>query len=127
MSAEERCLHLIEKVCDAADDPAAAYLIRSRLRRAILSCARMVAGEHGARKPDIPGVFVAPTGASDNDFEIVTLCNRIYEIARELCQPSESFDVRWKEGWATLQRELDQLHVALATRGRPTLGAPSLP
>jgi hypothetical protein len=116
MSAEARCLDLIEKVRDAADDPAAAYLIRSRLRRAILSCARMVAGEYGAQKPDIPGVFVAPTGSSDTDFEIVALCNRIHGIARELCQPSESFDVRWKDGWAILERELDQLYAALATR-----------
>jgi hypothetical protein len=118
MSAETRCLHLIEKVRDAADDPTAAYLIRSRLRRAILSCARMVAGEHGAPKPDIPGVFVAPAESTEADLEIVTLCNRIYEVARELCQPSESFDVRWEEGWGTLAGDLAQLHVALTTKHR---------
>ena len=122
MIAEERCLALIERVHEAADDPAAAYLIRSRLRRAVLSCARMVARDHGAPKPDVPGLFVAPSSASAADVEVLSLCKRIHAIAGELCQPSESFDVRWETGWALLRRELDQVHVAVAARRRPTLG-----
>src|SRR5690242_12044320 len=116
MNTEKRCLLLIDRVREAAGDPAAAYLIRSRLRRAILGCARVVAETYGAPKPEIPGLFVAPAGISDTDRGIVLLCNRIYGTARELCQPSESFDVRWAEGWATLERELDQLRLAMARR-----------
>jgi hypothetical protein len=124
MTAEARCLQLIEKVRDAADDPAAAYLIRSRLRRAILSCARMVADKHGAPKPEVPGVFAAPASATEVDHQVVTICNRIYGIAHELCQPSESFDLRWQEGWAALQLELNRLEVMLLlsrNRNRHTL------
>jgi hypothetical protein len=116
MSAEERCLQLIERVREAACDPAAAYLIRSRLRRAILGCARMVANAHGAAKPEMPGQFVAPDGCSAADNAILALCNRIHGIALELCQPSESFDVRWADGWALLQHDLGRLHRAVATR-----------
>jgi hypothetical protein len=120
MSGEARCLHLIEKVRDAAADPGAAYLIRSRLRRAILGCVRMVADDLGARKPDVPGHFVAPAGSSDTDREIFAVCTCIDGIARELCQPSESFDVRWERGWAILQRELDRLEAAVASRCGPS-------
>jgi hypothetical protein len=116
MSPDGECLRLIQDVREAADDPHAAYLIRSRLRRAILVCARMVARNYGARTPDIPGVFVAPAGSSDLDREIVSLCGRIHAIARDLCQPSESFDVRWEAGWSELEGELNQLQSAVASR-----------
>jgi hypothetical protein len=113
MTASEHCLTQIAAVRDAAEDPGAAYLIRSRIRRAILSCARMVAEAAGAEKPEIPGVFRSPPGCSNTEAEIIRLCNRIYGTARELCQPSESFDVRWGRGWQALSMELEQLQNAL--------------
>ena len=98
-----------DDVVAAAADPQAAYLIRSRLRRAILSCARLVADTHGAPKPDVPGLFAAPPDAGASDDRVIALCNRIFFSAQELCQPSESFDVRWEHGWALLRKELGDL------------------
>jgi hypothetical protein len=79
----------------------------------ILSCARLVADRTGAPKPVIPGQFSVASSASEHDREIITRCNHIYAIASELCQPSESFDVRWETGWQTLECELAQLRCAL--------------
>jgi hypothetical protein len=119
MTSTEQCLTQIAGVFEAAADPRAAYLIRSRLRRAILSCARLVAQAAGADKPVIPGVFPAPSPSSRTDAEIIALCNRVYATARELCQPSESFDVRWESGWRALSVQLEQLQAALVRRRIP--------
>jgi hypothetical protein len=116
MPSTEECLKRIDDVVAAAADPKAAYLIRSRLRRAILSCARLVADTHGAPKPDVPVLFAAPPEAGASDARVIALCNRIFFSAQELCQPSESFDVRWERGWALLRTELDDLRDALIGR-----------
>lgn len=124
MPSTEECLKRIDGVVAAAADPRAAYLIRSRLRRTILSCARLVADTHGAPKPDVPGLFAAPPEAGPSDARVIALCNRIFLAAQELCQPSESFDVRWERGWAVLHKELDDLRDALNARtGQAGLGA----
>jgi hypothetical protein len=126
MVSSDTCVKRIDNVVASAADPRAAYLIRSRLRRAILSCARLVAESHGSQKPELPGVFAAPPGAPPLDRRIIALCNRILLGARELCQPSESFDVRWEEGWALLSVEFDDLREALIERdGHSRLGARS--
>jgi hypothetical protein len=116
MVSTNECLKRIDDVVTAAADPRAAYLIRSRLRRAILSCARLVAETRGAPKPDIPGVFTTPPESDDSDARVIALCNRIFFSAQELCQPSESFDVRWEHGWVQLHAELDGLRDALIAR-----------
>jgi hypothetical protein len=113
MTTSDQCLAQIDKIYEAAEDPAAAYLIRSRLRRAILSCARLVAEAAGTEKPQVPGVFLAPHGVSEMHNKVIQLCNRIYGIAAELCQPSESFDTRWAGGWKLLTVELDRLRAEL--------------
>lgn len=117
MLTGDQCLAQIDKVYEAAQDPAAAYLIRSRLRRTILSCARLVAEAVGTDKPQVPGVFVAPLGVSEGERNVIQLCNRIYGIAGELCQPSESFDTRWEDGWELLSAELERLRTQLAQLG----------
>jgi hypothetical protein len=126
MASIDECLTRIDDVVSAAADPRAAYLIRSRLRRAILSCARLVAETHGTPKPDIPGVFATPPESDASDARVIALCNSIFFSAQELCQPSESFDVRWEAGWALLGAVLDDLREALIARnGQSTLGAHS--
>lgn len=94
---------------DAAEDPGAAYLIRSRLRRALLSCARLVAEREGVQKPVLPGQWALSDDASEEARAALALCRRIYQNAAHLCQPSESFDVRWEEGWSQLQLDLEEL------------------
>lgn len=116
MATAEQCLEQLDDVFRAARDPSAAYLIRSRLRRAVLSCSRLVADASCVPKPERPGDFpmVAKTRAMDVD--VLGRCERIYAIAGELCQPSESFDARWEEGWASLRIELDDLRTLLEGR-----------
>lgn len=104
--------HLVA-VREAAADPRAAYVIRSRLRRALLSCARGIAERQGLEKPVLPGQWRLAPDAPIELKGVVALCRRIYQSSEHLCQPSESFDVRWEDGWRTLQRDLAQLEIAL--------------
>lgn len=120
VATTELCLAQLESVFHAARDPSSAYLIRSRLRRTLLSCARLVAESAGAVKPDRPGVFRVAPNATGSEAEVLRLCERIYGIASELCQPSESFDTRWEQGWAELREELCRLRAAV---GAPTAAA----
>jgi len=103
----------LSAVREAAGDPRAAYLIRSRLCRALLTCARGVAERQGLEKPVLPGQWVLNRDAPQELQDVVRLCRSIYQNAEHLCQPSESFDVRWEDGWSELQRDLAQLEDAL--------------
>jgi hypothetical protein len=103
---------LIQGVRVAAEDPRGAYLIRSRLRRSLLACVRVLAQREGVSKPALAGQWVNPT---DPQAVIVEgLCRRVYDRAQLLCQPSESFDVRWEDGWHDLQADLSSLEAAVA-------------
>jgi hypothetical protein len=107
MSAIKDCLAQIGEVREAAADPAAAYLIRSRLQRMILSCERVLAREQDSEVPALPGQigFVdEPLGA---------LCRKIRRLSAVLCQPSESFDVRWSRGWEEMAPLLEELEIEL--------------
>lgn len=120
MASATQCLEQIDKVLDAADDPGAAYLIRSRLRRATLSCVRMTADSVGQRPPRtlrILGLRDLDDALDADGREILRRCRRVQAIAAQLCQPSESFDVRWETGWAELRQELDGLRAAITESG----------
>jgi hypothetical protein len=106
----------IRAVRTAANDPRGAYLIRSRLRRSILACTRAVAEAEGFDKPALPGQWISPV--SDNGRKIVSLCRRIHDRSQTLCQPSESFDVRWEAGWDLLQGDLAELQAAVVSLDR---------
>jgi hypothetical protein len=106
----ERVDEMIAAVRAAADDPRGAYLIRSRLRRSILACTRAVAEREGLPKPVLAGQWVTATDKQAQD--VVDLCRRVYDRAQVLCQPSESFDVRWEAGWRDLQTDLVELETA---------------
>jgi hypothetical protein len=102
----------IAAVRTAANDPRGAYLIRSRLRRSILAVTRAVAESEGLEKPALAGQWIAP--ADERARDVIALCRRIYDHSQVLCQPSESFDVRWESGWSELKEELTQLEAAVA-------------
>jgi hypothetical protein len=117
MPSPTQCLEQLDKVLEAAEDPGAAYLIRSRLRRAMLSCVRMVAesaGQHPPRR--LLGLRERESTMDDEGREVLRLCRRVQAIAEDLCQPSESFDVRWEKGWASLHEEIASLRAAVAKR-----------
>jgi hypothetical protein len=106
----------IAAVRTAAVDPRGAYLIRSRLRRSILACTRAVAEAEGLERPALAGQWISP--ATDDGRRIVSLCRRIYDRSQALCQPSESFDVRWESGWSVLQIDLAELEAAVSSLRR---------
>jgi hypothetical protein len=106
----------IAAVRTAAEDPRGAYLIRSRLRRSILACTRAVAESEGLERPALAGHWISPTSADGR--RIVSLCRRIYDQSHALCQPSESFDVRWEAGWSLLQLDLAELERAVSSLDR---------
>jgi hypothetical protein len=119
----ETTLRQIRDVRESAEDPRTAYLIRSRLRRALLSCARQTAKAQGVTAPKYPGTWKVPEDAPADIREIAVSCGRIYERSQHLCQPSESFDVRWEQGWASLDRDLDRLEDLLRSRQPPVAGS----
>jgi hypothetical protein len=68
-------------------------------------------------------VFATPAESDAADARVIALCNSIHFWAGELCQPSESFDVRWEQGWALLREILHDLRDALVARnGQSSLG-----
>jgi hypothetical protein len=104
----------VDAVREAAEDPRGAYLIRSRIRRALLTCVRGVAEERGLEKPIYAGQWLPMNALRPEEQELVDICRRTYQRAERLCQPSESFDVRWEAGWAALQDDLIKLQSALS-------------
>jgi len=113
-----KCLKQLDAVRTAAADSDAAYLMRTRLRRALLTTATHVAEFEGARAPEMPGVYEPWPGMSPLSLELIQTCNRIYADSEALCQPSEALDVRWRLGWDAIQRDLLQVEALL--RGEDT-------
>jgi len=76
-------------------DALSAYVRRTRLKRALNSCTRLAALEHV------------------NELDASRMAEEILGASRHLCNPSETFDDRWQEGWIRLQMRLSQLRDAL--------------
>lgn len=109
MDRRDDIIAQLDAVRSAARDPGAAYLIRSRLRRVLLACARQVAEAQELEKPVFPGQWALSESANAELVEIVDACRRVHQRSQQLCAPSESFDVRWEEGWRLLGADLDFL------------------
>jgi len=80
----------------------------------MLSCARLAAHAEGLAAPDLPGQ--QPTlgvDAPEPLRAIVTASSELYRQSAEICRPSESFDVRWEDGWRRLERSLNVLESRL--------------
>jgi hypothetical protein len=97
----------------AAEDLQSAYLVRTRLRRALLSVARDLARRESLPEPDMPGVYVIPDHASPQALRLAELITDIYQASDRMCQPSESLDARWRADWAELSEKLDELERVL--------------
>jgi hypothetical protein len=95
----QRHLKLLRAIHDASDDPEKAYLVRSRLRRALIALNR---GFYNDRRT----AALAP--------DLQDAVRRIEQGALRLCQPSEALDLRWKRDWAALSQELRELETRLA-------------
>lgn len=101
------CLRNIKRVRVSASDPQAAYLIRTRLRRALLSCVTRAAQLAGRTPPLLPGTY--PVLGPPEARNLIALCNTIHTSTVRLCQPSEALDQRWESAWRELSKQLDLL------------------
>jgi hypothetical protein len=113
MQPVELCRSRIASVRAAAADPESAYLLRTRLKRVILSCQMLVAEEIGDAAPRRPAYVEIPAAASPAHRAVAEATNRLFDAAVHLCQPSEALDLRWKTGWSRLQADLEHLDSCL--------------
>ena len=101
MITRQQCLREMDAAAEAAKYPQSAYQVRTRMKRALLSCVRRVAQLHGLREPGLTGRFAIGESAdlSPRSVAIVEICNELNAEIEHLCQPSESLDTRWTDGW----------------------------
>lgn len=95
------CITLLDKALDVADVGDNAYLLRTRLQRAIAACASALVdeGQHG---------------------DIRQQSRLVEDLSRHLLQPSEALDVRWRTRWGRLEGEIRTLRAALAALAKPS-------
>jgi hypothetical protein len=117
MNMNEACLQHIYKVRQVGTGMEPAYLARTRLGRLILACLRTIAAECDLDEPVLPMKFEIQENASQWGKELTQRCNSIYELSRFISQPSEPLEDRWKQAWAHVLQELDELEQLLKTRG----------
>ena len=113
MSSTTLCRARIQQVRALAADPEVAYAARTRLHRAILACARLVAQEVGLPKPQFPVRYCIPTNTSRDLQRICDITNQLLDRAKSICQPSEPLDDRWSQGWSEILNRLDELEKCL--------------
>ena len=106
MHTKKECLELINSIRETAADPYSAYLLRTRVKRALLSTIRLAANYASVEMPSIPGTFKLPTGAPKRSVDLINSCNNLLANTRKLCQPSEALDTRWTRGWAEVVSDL---------------------
>jgi hypothetical protein len=115
MHSKADCVKLIQKVRASAVDPESAYLLRTRIKRSILSAARLAVKHTDLDAPKFPTPLDVPAISSKPTIAVIMSCNRLIARTRELCQPSEALDSRWRKGWNELAEELDILQAAVET------------
>ncbi len=113
MHTKKECLELIKDVRDIASDPDSAYLLRTRLKRALLSTSRLAAYHAGMETPRLPAMMSLPDQTPLRSRDLIASCNTLLSSARKLCQPSEALDTRWNEGWAIVTAELAHIEKQL--------------
>jgi hypothetical protein len=104
MDIDRYYLSLLNAVKEAGRDARLAYLVRSRLRRALMALER---GRRGANDP-------TPLAAAPD--EIRELVKDLRERVVALCQPSEALDGGWRKDWAIVLMDVERLETWLASR-----------
>ncbi|HEY8644448.1 MAG TPA: hypothetical protein VIL77_01055 [Gaiellaceae bacterium] len=118
MSSIEQCIEQLEAVRKSAVDPRAAYVIRSRLERLLLSCARLTAEMNASPEPDMPHRLVELAAQPESARKLAAACDAVHELTGSICRPSESLDVRWDEGWSRISSALDELDSVLQSQAQ---------
>jgi hypothetical protein len=127
MSSIEHCIEQLDAVREAAADPGAAYVIRSRLERLLLSCARVVAQMSACAEPELPQRVLDYPYSTGQAHALAEACNTLHDLAGSICRPSESLDVRWEEGWRRISAALAHLEGVLAASNNAPEAALPLP
>lgn len=109
MPTKEDCLRGIDDARRAIVGIEAAYVARTRLKRLILACARMIAHRYRLPEPILPERLQMPDDSEEHLRRISDCCNRLLEETRILSQPSEPLDDRWRNHWASVLGDLDLL------------------
>lgn len=99
-------LRLLDAVVAAGDDPHLAYVVRTRLRRALLAVERGRNTEDGARARPL----------NDAPAEVPALVADLRARVHVLCQPSEALNARWVNGWADVRTRIETLRGCLERR-----------
>ena len=102
MTTQQYCSKLLNEVEAAGRDPRLAYLVRTRLRRALIALER--------GRSDQPGAGVL----EDAPRELQQLTRDLAVRVVSLCQPSESLDLRWKRDWQGVLADVSRLQGWLA-------------
>lgn len=108
MTTQRYCLKLLEEVERAGRDPHLAYLVRTRLRRALVALERGRCGLSGGGMLED-----APT-------ELQHLAKDLAARVVWLCQPSEALDVRWKREWSGVLDAVERLREWVARQPATT-------
>src|SRR4051794_20853857 len=109
MTTQQYCLQLLDEVDAAGRDPELAYLVRTRLRRALVGLERGRRGGEGGIAAAAPAEIQQMMG--DLTVRVLTLC-----------QPSEALDVRWKREWRDVLTGVAELRAWVLST--PSLAVP---
>ena len=111
------CLHMIGTARASAEEPESAYVLRTRLKRSLVSATQLAARRAGVDEPlmpeDIDRMHLDHPAAAG----VLRVCATLLARTRSLCQPSEALDARWRSGWAEVRQDLDRLERTLISLG----------
>jgi hypothetical protein len=119
MLLNSTCITRIDQVLEAAENPASAYLVRTRLQRMLVSVGRSLARDFDVTVK-APTELQVPEGASHEFHKAIVLLNELVAESRHLAQRSESLDARWREGWSRLRTRLVELRRLLVDSATST-------
>lgn len=104
MTTHQYCRKLLDEVERAGRDPQLAYLVRTRLRRALVGLER-------GRSDETSGGLLAE---APTDVRELTASLRMR--VESLCQPSEALDMRWTREWDSVLAEVARLRSWVESR-----------
>lgn len=107
------CIKLVTDIRTCAADPESAYLMRTRILRAVLAVGHLVARRFDVPVPTSPDEIKKIQMHDEPEGALIEVANNVLALSRHLCQPSEALDARWKAGWDKLQPALGELEAQL--------------
>lgn len=118
MPTKYDCLELLAEVRKCASDPESAYVLRTRLMRAVLATGQLAAKRCGLEQPTTPSDLHLLRISDPAEADLVATANVVVSLGRRLCQPSEALDSRWKAGWNEMEPALAELESRLQSLPR---------